>query len=65
MTKQLIIDGAIFPLPLVGRAGVGGIPERCDLDSEINVVCLGIPPSLTLPHEGGGDLRAASEVSYV
>ena len=44
------------PLPLVRRAGVGGLPETSDLVLEFNPHYHGAPPSLALPHEGGGDL---------
>jgi hypothetical protein len=58
-----------FPLPLVGRAGVGGIPEGCSLSPETKFDFYGVPPSLTLPHVdaehrfamgGGGDSSGAS-----
>ena len=60
MTDQLIIDGTHFSLPLVGRAGVGGIPIDCGSAFENNFDLHGVPPSLTLPHEGGGNLRGAT-----
>ena len=72
MAKQLItigIEAAHFPLPLVGRAGVGGIPVDCGCASEINFELHGVPPSLTLPHVdaehrfamgGGGDSSGKS-----
>ena len=56
MTKKLIIDGMVLDsLPLVGRAGVGGFPVVVDLSARAEFSRNGVPPSLALPHQWGGN----------
>jgi len=47
-------QGARFPSPLWGGDRGGGSPEP---------KCSAIPPSLTLPHEGGGNVRSFPSLS--
>ena len=60
--RAAVRDGAFFPLPLVGRAGVGRIPvfevgiQKSEM-SNSKIIRHGFPPPPGLPHKGGGEVR--------